>query len=189
MKRQKDKFENMEEKRKLSMDELNRLSVDQFKNAEKQPVIVVLDNVRSLNNIGSIFRTCDALGIESIYLCGITGKPPHKEIHKTALGAENSVDWVYFKSTIDAIEVLKQKGYLTYALEQTKNSKNIFSFRPKKGKKYAFIFGNEVKGVGQEVINVSDFSLEIPQFGTKHSFNVAITSAIVLWDYTTKINS
>lgn len=175
-------------KRKLQMDELNRLTVDDFKKAQKQPVVVVLDNVRSLHNIGSIFRTCDALGIESIYLCGISGTPPNKEIHKSALGAEDSVNWVYVKSALDAIKMLKDSGYKVYALEQTENSVNIKNFRPVADQKYAFVFGNELKGVDQAVVDESDYSLEIPQFGTKHSFNVSVTAAIVLWDYISKLD-
>lgn len=170
------------------MSELNRLGIEQYKKVRKLPVIIVLDNVRSLNNIGSIFRTCDALNIEGIYLCGITGSPPHKEIHKSALGAEESVNWLYFENTMEAIATLKENKYIICSLEQTLNSLNIMNFVPEDGKKYAFIFGNEVKGVHQEVIDESDFSLEIPQFGTKHSFNVAVSTAIVLWDYLTKIN-
>lgn len=170
------------------MDELNRLTVDDFKKAQKQPVVVVLDNVRSLHNIGSIFRTCDALGIESIYLCGISGTPPNKEIHKSALGAEDSVNWVYVKSALDAIKMLKDSGYKVYALEQTENSLNIKNFRPVADQKYAFVFGNELKGVDQAVVDESDYSLEIPQFGTKHSFNVSVTAAIVLWDYISKLD-
>ena len=170
------------------MDELNRLTVEDFKKAQKQPVVVVLDNVRSLHNIGYIFRTCYALGIESIYLCGISGTPPNKEIHKSALGAEDSVNWVYVKSALDAIKMLKDSGYKVYALEQTENSVNIKNFRPVADQKYAFVFGNELKGVDQAVVDESDYSLEIPQFGTKHSFNVSVTAAIVLWDYISKLD-
>jgi len=168
------------------MSELNRLSVDEFKKSGKLPVVIVLDNVRSLNNIGSIFRTSDAFGVEEIYLCGISGTPPHKEIHKTALGAENSVSWKYFNNTLHALEELQAKGYIVCALEQTEKSLNLTDFIPKPEQKYAFIFGNEVKGVLQEAINHSDLSLEIPQFGTKHSFNVSVTSGIVLWDFFVK---
>lgn len=175
-------------KRKLQMDELNRLTVDDFKKTQKQPIVVVLDNVRSLHNIGSIFRTCDALGIESIYLCGISGTPPNKEIHKSALGAEDSVNWVYIKSALEAIKMLKDSGYKVYALEQTENSVNIKNFRPVADQKYAFVFGNELKGVDQAVVDESDYTLEIPQFGTKHSFNVSVTAAIVLWDYISKLD-
>lgn len=175
-------------KRKLQKDELNRLTVDDFKKTQKQPVVVVLDNVRSLHNIGSIFRTCDALGIESIYLCGISGTPPNKEIHKSALGAEDSVNWVYIKSALEAIKMLKDSGYKVYALEQTENSVNIKNFRPVADQKYAFVFGNELKGVDQAVVDESDYTLEIPQFGTKHSFNVSVTAAIVLWDYISKLD-
>ena len=164
----------MTRNRKLSLSELNRPSIEEFTKREKLPIIVVLDNIRSLNNIGSIFRTCDALGIEGIHLCGITGQPPHREIHKTALGAEDSVIWKYFDRTIDSLSVLREDGFTIYSIEQTTNSININNFTPHIEGKYAFVFGNEVKGVDQEVIDFSDGTLEIPQLGTKHSFNVAI---------------
>lgn len=176
----------MTSNRKLSLSELNRPSIEEFKNSEKLPIIVVLDNIRSLNNIGSIFRTCDALGIKGIHLCGITGQPPHREIHKTALGAEDSVVWKYFDRTIESLSMLTKDGFKIYSIEQTTNSININDFTPQIEGKYAFVFGNEVKGVEQEAINISDGTIEIPQLGTKHSFNVAITNAIVLWDYCMK---
>jgi len=169
--------------RKLQMDELGRLNSDEFKSAEKVPVIIVLDSIRSLHNVGSVFRTADAFRIEKIILCGITGTPPHREIEKTALGATNTVPWEYAVSARDAISTLQQSGYLALALEQTDNSvwlqDNLFD--PKR--KYCFIFGNEVFGVSDEVINICDVSVEIPQFGTKHSFNVSVSTGIVLWDY------
>lgn len=177
----------MSSNRKLSLSELNRLSIEEFKSREKFPIVVVLDNIRSLNNIGSIFRTCDALGIEGIHLCGISGQPPHREIHKTALGAEDSVAWRYFEKTTDSLHQLRNDSYEIYSIEQTTNSVSINSFYPKPKGKYAFVFGNEVKGVEQEVIDFSDGTIEIPQLGTKHSFNVAITNAIVLWDFCMKI--
>ncbi len=168
--------------RKLKLHELNRLTVDEFKESEKNKIIVVLDNVRSLNNIGSIFRTSDALAIEAVYLCGISATPPNNDIHKTALGAEDSVHWKYFEQTTDAITELRQQGYEIYSIEQTENSTSLLDFIADTTKKYVFIFGNEVKGVEQEAINLSDGVIEIPQFGTKHSFNVSVTAGIVLWE-------
>ncbi len=179
----------MAKNRKLSVEELNRVSVAEFKGAAKMPVAVILDNVRSLNNIGSIFRTCDALGITRIYLCGISATPPHPEIHRTALGAEEAVEWLYFESTEDAIYQLKNDGYSIFALEQTTQSIDLRMFAPQKREKYAFVFGNELKGVSQSVIDHCDGSIEIPQFGTKHSFNVSVTTGIVLWDFFTKHDS
>lgn len=168
--------------RKLKNSELNRLSMDEFKVSEKTPFIVVLDNVRSLNNIGSIFRTSDALLIEAIYLCGFTATPPHKDIHKTALGATESVDWKYFETTNDAISVLKKNNYLVASIEQAEDSISLVDFTIEPNKKYAFIFGHEVKGVAQDIVSMSDFCIEIPQFGTKHSFNISVSAGIVLWD-------
>ena len=169
--------------RKLSTDELNRKSIDEFKTSHKTPIVVVLDNVRSLNNIGSIFRTADAFLIEAIYLCGICATPPHKEIHKTALGAEESVHWEYFPDTLNAIKLLKEKGFSLIAVEQTANSISLESFPIKPSERYALIFGNEVKGIQQEVVNCCNKSVEIPQFGTKHSFNVSVSAGIVLWEW------
>lgn len=169
--------------RKLSMEELNRLTPEAYKEREKLHITIVLDNVRSLNNVGSIFRTADALLIEEIILTGITATPPHKEIHKTALGAEETVAWRYFENTLDAIEALKQQDYTICSLEQVTNSVSLVDFNPKKDAKYALVFGNEVKGVQQEVIQQSDLCLEIPQFGTKHSFNVSVTAGIVMWEF------
>ena len=178
----------MNKVRKLLMEELKRKSIEEFKESKKLSVTVILDNVRSLNNIGSIFRTSDALRVEKIIICGISATPPNAEIHKTALGAENSVEWEYFQNTCDAIKQLKQDGYLVYALEQTTNSIDLREFNPNDNKKHGFIMGNELKGVSQDAINACDGAIEIPQFGTKHSFNVAITTGIVLWDYFSKIN-
>jgi 23S rRNA (guanosine2251-2'-O)-methyltransferase len=168
--------------RKLKNNELNRKSVEQFKKSEKIPFILVLDNVRSLHNIGSAFRTADAFLLQSIYLCGVSATPPNKEIHKTALGAEDSVNWEYFENTMDAVQKLKENGYRIFALEQTEKSTSLLDFDIEKDEKYAFIFGHEVKGVQQDVINLCDGSIEIPQHGTKHSFNVSVSIGIVLWD-------
>ena len=166
--------------RKLKLDELNRVSVQEFKNQKKLPIIVVLDNIRSLNNIGSFFRTSDAFNIEAIYLCGITAQPPHREIQKTALGATESVEWKYFETTEQALVELKENEFLIYAIEQTENSIYLQEFTYNL-EKIALVFGNEVEGVGQNVINLSKNSIEIPQFGTKHSLNVSISFGVVLW--------
>ncbi|MDX9846517.1 MAG: RNA methyltransferase [Tenuifilaceae bacterium] len=179
----------MVKNRKLSVEELNRVSVTEYKGAVKMPVVVILDNVRSLNNIGSIFRTSDALGIMKIYLCGISATPPHPDIHRTALGAEDSVEWAYYENTEDAFLHLKNDGYSVFSLEQTTDSIDLRKFIPQKGAKYAFVFGNELKGVSQTVIDQCDGAIEIPQFGTKHSFNVSVTAGIVLWDFFTKLDS
>lgn len=168
---------------KLRTIEMNRLSVEEFKEARKLPLIVVLDDVRSLYNVGSVFRSCDAFRIEAIYLCGITACPPHPEIHKTALGGEDSVDWQYFPDTQDAVTDLKRKGYFIYSIEQVEGSTKLQDLKVDPQKKYAVIFGNEVKGVRQEVVDSSDGCLEIPQFGTKHSLNVSVTAGIVVWEF------
>ena len=168
--------------RKLRNNELNRISVDEYKKTIKTPLIVILDNIRSCNNIGSVFRTSDALLIEKIYLCGITATPPNKDIHKTALDAEKSVDWEYLENTEDAVSKLQNEGYKIYAIEQVENSILLPDFRPAKNEKVAIIFGNEVKGVKQTVVDICDGSIEIPQFGTKHSFNISVSAGIVLWD-------
>lgn len=168
--------------RKLKNEELERLSIEEFKASEKTPFIIVLDNVRSMNNIGSVFRTSDAFRLEGIYLCGITATPPHKDIYKTALGASESVEWNYYKSTVDAIQNLKFEGYIIVSIEQVENSLMLSDFEISKGKKYAIILGNEVKGVLQQVVDISDYCIEIPQFGTKHSFNISVCCGIVLWD-------
>jgi len=168
--------------RKLRNPELNRLTAEEYKTISKTPVVVVLDNIRSCNNIGSVFRTSDALLIEKVYLCGITATPPNAEIHKTALDAEKSVEWEYFEKTEDAVIDLQNKGYKVYAIEQVENSISLPDFYPASGEKVAVVFGNEVKGVQQKVVNICDGSIEIPQFGTKHSFNVSVSAGIVLWD-------
>jgi tRNA G18 (ribose-2'-O)-methylase SpoU len=169
--------------RKLKITELNRLTPEEFKKKDKIPLVVVLDNVRSLNNIGSVFRTGDAFIIESIYLCGITAYPPHPEIHKTALGAEDTVDWFYCKNTVEAVDYLKSKGYVVCSIEQAEGSIMLDRLKLEKNKKYAVILGNEVKGVQQAVVDKSDVCIEIPQFGTKHSLNVSITAGIVIWTF------
>lgn len=176
----------MSNNRKLQLDELKRKTVEENLKSEKLPLVVVLDNVRSLNNIGSIFRTADALGVEKIILCGISGTPPHREIHRTALGAEESVRWQYFESTMEALNELKGNGYTICAVEQTAASVDIRNFIPRKTEKYAIVFGNEVKGVEQIVVDSSHITIEIPQFGTKHSFNVSVTAGIVIWDFFSK---
>jgi tRNA G18 (ribose-2'-O)-methylase SpoU len=173
--------------RKLKINELNRLSTDEYKQTSKTPLVVVLDNIRSCNNIGSVFRTSDALLVAKIYLCGITATPPNKEIHKTALDAEKSVDWAYFEKTEDAVKKLKQDGYKIYAVEQVENSILLSDFQPAENEKTALVFGNEVKGVQQKVVNLCDAAIEIPQYGTKHSFNVSVSAGIVLWDVFQKI--
>jgi 23S rRNA (guanosine2251-2'-O)-methyltransferase len=173
--------------RKLSMDELNRLSVEEFRESDKLPVVVVLDNIRSCHNIGSVFRTCDAMGIEKLWLCGITATPPNKEIHKAALDAEKSVPWEYSPDTISAVKTLKDAGFHAYAVEQVANSISLSDFTPGLNQKIALVFGNEVKGVDQAVIDVCHGAIEIPQFGTKHSFNISVSAGIVLWEVTRKL--
>ena len=162
---------------------MQRLSVDEFKQAEKLPLIVVLDDVRSMHNVGSVFRTGDAFRIEAVYLCGITSNPPNAEIHKTALGAEDSVEWKYFNNAQEAIIALKDTGYEIYSIEQAHGSTMLQNFKPIPSKKYAVVLGNEVKGVHQEIIDASDGCLEIPQFGTKHSMNVSVTAGIIIWHF------
>ncbi len=173
--------------RKLKNEELGRKSISDYKKAHKFPVIVVLDNVRSLNNIGSVFRTADAFLIEAVYLCGITATPPHRDIRKTALGATESVSWKYFGKTTDAVLDLKKQGYTVVAIEQVEGSLSLEEFQPDSHACYALIFGHEVKGVSQEVVNQCDQCIEIPQFGTKHSFNISVSVGIVLWDLFTKL--
>ena len=168
--------------RKLVSEELNRISVDEYKQSEKHPIVVVLDNVRSASNVGSAFRTGDSLRVESVFLCGITCVPPNKELQKTALGAQLSVAWKYFEQTTDALVELKAAGYTIVSVEQVAGSTMLQDFVMDKNKKYAFVFGNEVHGVLDEAIAMSDVCLEIPQYGTKHSFNVTVTCGIVLWD-------
>ncbi len=169
--------------RKLKVTEMNRLTTEAFKVSRKIPLVVVLDHVRSLNNVGSVFRTSDAFRVEAIYLCGITACPPHAEIHKTALGAEESVDWFYFKDTMEAVEKLKAEGYVVCAIEQAEGSTMLDKLLLDKTKKYAVILGNEVKGVQQNVVDNCDMCVEIPQYGTKHSLNVSVTAGIVIWDF------
>lgn len=169
--------------RKLKVEELGRLSVEAFKEAPKFPLVVVLDNVRSMHNVGSVFRTADAFRVEQLFLCGITPRPPHREIRKTALGAEESVAWIYKKEILPLLEALSQEGYRLIAVEQTTFSTELNSFLPKKGEKYAVIFGHEVEGVQQAVIDRCAASLEIPQFGTKHSLNLSVATGIVLYHF------
>lgn len=168
--------------RKLKNSELGRLTVDEFKKTDKIPLIVVLDNIRSLNNIGSVFRTSDAFLIEKIYLCGFTAQPPHKEIHKTALGSTETVDWEYVEDTLTLVEKLKEEKVKVASIEQAENSTMLQDFMVKPNEKYAIVMGNEVKGVQQEVVSASDYCVEIPQFGTKHSLNISVSTGVVLWD-------
>ena len=167
--------------KKLKLEELNRLSISEYNNSKKDPIIVILDNIRSLNNVGSIFRTCDGFAVEKLILCGFTPQPPHREIRKTAIGATESVNWEYAKTTNQAIESCKLKGYDCFAVEQTKNSVFINKIKSK-NKKIALIFGNEVDGVSQDSINLCKGAIEVPQWGTKHSFNVSVSVGIVLWE-------
>lgn len=173
--------------RKLRNNELGRISVEEFKQTDKTPVIVVLDNIRSLNNVGSVFRTSDAFLIEKIYLCGITATPPNKEIHKTALGATESVAWEYREDTLELIRELQEENVVVASVEQAENSTLLHRFQPDKSKKLAVVFGNEVKGVQQTVVSASDICLEIPQLGTKHSLNISVSCGVVLWDIFLKI--
>ncbi|MFS4482367.1 RNA methyltransferase [Hyunsoonleella sp. 2307UL5-6] len=173
--------------RKLKNSELNRLSVDGFKEAKKTPIIIILDNIRSLNNIGSIFRTSDAFLVEKIYLCGITATPPHKDIHKTALGSTDTVAWEYAENTINIIQKLRINGVKICAVEQAENATMLNNFSTEPETTYAFIFGNEVKGVSQNVVSASDMIIEIPQFGTKHSLNISVSCGIVIWDVFSKL--
>lgn len=168
--------------RKLKNNELNRKNVAAFKAAKKTPILVILDNIRSLNNVGSVFRTSDAFLVEKIYLCGITATPPHKDIQKTALGATDSVDWEYIEDSLSLVQKLQNEGVKIISIEQAENSTMLPGFITEKNQKYAIIFGNEVKGVQQEVVDASDYCVEIPQFGTKHSFNISVSVGIVLWD-------
>ena len=170
------------EHRKLKITELNRISAEEFKKADKLPLVVILDNVRSLHNIGSVFRTSDAFRVECIYLCGITATPPNPEMHKTALGAEFTVDWKYVNNAVEAVDNLRQEGYVVFSVEQAENSIMLENIQLEQGRRYAVVLGNEVKGVQQEVIDHSDGCIEIPQYGTKHSLNVSVTAGIVIWD-------
>lgn len=169
--------------RKLRTIEMQRLTVEEFKASEKLPLVVVLDDVRSLYNVGSVFRTCDAFRVAAVYLCGITACPPHPEIHKTALGGEESVDWHYFPTAMAAVESLHQDGYHVFAVEQVEGSTKLQNLQTQSEQRYAVVFGNEVKGVHQEVVDCCDGCLEIPQKGTKHSMNVAVTAGIVIWEF------
>ncbi|WP_455497519.1 RNA methyltransferase [Coprobacter sp.] len=169
--------------KKKTVLELNRVTKEEFKNKEKIPLVVILDNVRSLNNVGSVFRTSDAFLVDSIYLCGITAIPPHPEIHKTALGAEDSVTWTYYEDTNVVVDKLHEEGYIIYAVEQVENSIMLTDLQLNKNNKYAVVLGNEVKGVQQTVVDKCDQSIEIPQFGTKHSLNVSVTAGLIIWDF------
>lgn len=169
--------------RKLTVEELNRMDIEEFHQSEKLPLIIVLDNIRSLHNVGSVFRTADAFRLQGVWLCGITACPPAAEIHKTALGAEDSVSWEYFEDTLDAVERLQREGYEVLAVEQVEGSLKLNTFRIDPTKRYALILGNEVKGVRQDVVDAADAALEIPQYGTKHSMNVSVTAGIVMWEF------
>lgn len=172
--------------RKLSLDELNRLSVDEFKETEKFPYCLILDDIRSLNNVGSVFRTADAFKASTLYLCGITGQPPHRDITKTALGATESVAWEYIPDVLTLVHHLQAEGWIVAAIEQAEGSTSLSDFSPEPNKRYAFVFGNEVTGVRDEVVQLADLVLEIPQFGTKHSLNIAVTAGIICWDFLQK---
>ncbi|WP_418512856.1 RNA methyltransferase [Corallibacter sp.] len=173
--------------RKLKNSELDRLSVDEFKDSKKTPIIIILDNIRSLNNIGSVFRTSDAFLIEKIYLCGITAKPPHKDIHKTALGSTETVNWEYVEDTLELIKKLKQEDVKIASIEQAEQATMLDEFAPETNTTYALVFGNEVKGVQQTVVSESNLVLEIPQYGTKHSLNISVSCGVVVWDVFSKM--
>ena len=179
----------MTELRKLKITEMNRLTVEEFKEANKLPLVVVLDEVRSLHNIGAVFRTSDAFLVNRIYLCGITATPPNSEMHKTALGAEHTVDWKYCNTTQEAVNELHNLGYSVLAIEQCEGSTMLGDLKLEKDKKYAIVMGNEVKGVQQDIVNSCDGCIEIPQYGTKHSLNVSVTTGIVLWEFANKLIS
>lgn len=174
--------------RKLQTRELGRKSIEQFRKSEKSPFVIVLDNVRSHNNVGSVFRTADAFLTRRIYLCGITARPPHRDIQKTALGATESVEWVYFERTFDAVSELKDEGYIIIGIEQAEGSVELQEFVLEQGKRYALLFGHEVNGVSQDILDLCDHCVEIPQFGTKHSFNIAVSTGIVLWEMNKSLN-
>ena len=175
--------------RKLKNSELDRLSVEEFKNSDKTPIIIILDNIRSLNNIGSVFRTSDAFLIEKIYLCGITATPPHNDIRKTALGSTDTVAWKYIENTMDLVEKLKLDNVKICSIEQAENATMLNNFVVEPNTKYALVFGNEVKGVAQDVVNASDVVIEIPQFGTKHSLNISVSCGVVVWDILSKLQA
>lgn len=170
--------------RKLTVEDLNRIDVDTFKQAPKVPLVMVLDNIRSVHNVGSVLRTADAMRIEAVYMCGITATPPSAEMHKTALGAEDSVAWRYYNDTLQAVSELKAAGYVVLAVEQVEGSLKLGVFKFDPSKRYALVMGNEVKGVRQDVVDACDQALEIPQYGTKHSMNVSVTAGIVMWEAT-----
>ena len=174
--------------RKLKITELHRISAEEFKEADKLPLVIVLDDVRSMHNVGSVFRSSDAFRIECIYLCGITATPPHPEMHKTALGAEYTVAWKHVDNAVDAVDNLKKEGYTVFSIEQAEGSVMLNELTLERGRKYAVVFGNEVKGVQQSVIDHSDGCIEIPQYGTKHSLNVSVTAGIVIWDLFKKLS-
>ncbi len=180
-------MENKKVMRKLEVTELNRITTEEYKNAKKLPLVVVLDNVRSMYNVGSVFRTADAFRIEKICLCGITSTPPHPEIHKTALGAEMSVDWQSYADAVQAVKDLKEQGYYVYSIEQVEGSVKLPELKLEKDTKYAVVLGNEVKGVDQKVVDISDECIEIPQYGTKHSLNVSVTAGIIMWTFLEKM--
>ncbi len=175
--------------RKLKNSELDRLDISEFKTAEKSPIIIVLDNIRSLNNIGSVFRTSDAFLIKKVYLCGITATPPHKDIHKTALGSTESVDWEYAKDTLEVIQQLQSNGVVVCSIEQAEHAVQLNDFKPEPNTTYALVFGNEVKGVSQDVVDASDRVIEIPQYGTKHSLNISVSAGVVIWDVYSKLTT
>ena len=175
--------------RKLKNSELDRINADEYKTADKTPIIIILDNIRSLNNIGSVFRTADAFLVKKIYLCGITAQPPHKDIQKTALGATDSVEWEYAENTLDVIEKLNNEGVFVASIEQAELAVNLDDFSVQKEMTYAIIFGNEVKGVQQKVVSASDVVIEIPQFGTKHSLNISVSVGVVVWDLFVKLKT
>ncbi|MHA7942116.1 RNA methyltransferase [Formosa sp. 3Alg 14/1] len=175
--------------RKLKNSELDRLSVEDFKDTKKTPLIIVLDNIRSLNNIGSVFRTSDAFLIEKIYLCGITATPPHKDIHKTALGSTETVAWEYAEHTLDVVEKLQAEHVKVLSIEQAENATMLDTFTPETDTTYALVFGNEVKGVAQDVVSKSDMVIEIPQFGTKHSLNISVSAGVLIWDVFSKMKT
>lgn len=175
--------------RKLKNSELDRLSLDDFKAVEKTPLLIILDNIRSLNNIGSVFRTSDAFLIEKIYLCGITATPPHKDIHKTALGSTETVAWEYVENTLELVNRLKTNGVKVCSIEQAENATMLNDFTPQQQTTYALVFGNEVKGVAQDVVSASDLVIEIPQYGTKHSLNISVSVGVVVWDIFSKLKN
>lgn len=178
----------MSKRRKLKVEELNRIDIEAFKKAPKIGLTVVLDNIRSLNNIGAVFRSSDAFRVDEVLLCGITAQPPHVDIHKTALGAEESVDWRYFEETLDAVNELKAEGYTVYSIEQAENSTSLLDLSLDTDKKYAIVLGHEVHGVQQSVIDASHGCIEIPQYGTKHSLNIAVAAGIVVWSFYSQLN-